>query len=368
MANTLGSEGTGNTLAGALAHQAYINVTAAPTTSPGVASAVGTIAYDTVNAVYYVKTGTSSTAWQAITGTNRLPKVSMYAGTTGVSGATATGTHTLQSWTNVFQVFAIGQGGGGGSGARGRAGWAAYGGGGGAGGSVSFVTFSAAQFAGATLTYSASQGGTPGASVTVDDTAGNNGGQADNTNVRVTAGIQLVYAGIGGKGFGAPTPAASPGTPTGSGVNPGMFSGGTGSSSSISANAANGNSGTAISGAGGGAGGGISAADVAYAGGNGGTNMLNYGYTGNSGAVNTDGGAPLTGPYGTAAAIDRYLLQGAGGCGGGGASTTQAAGRGGDASNYDFGAGGGGGGASRNGFASGRGGYGGPGAVLFVEW
>jgi hypothetical protein len=323
-----------------------------PSAAPGLDALVYSIAYDYVNLVSYVKYGTAATAWQSITGTNLLPKVTVYESLATGAG-TLNGTHTLQPATNSVRLLMISNGGAGGAGAcADPAGAATSGGGGGGGGCLVFCDLKLT--AGVrTIAYSLNECIAGGASRSTIGT-GANGGVAINYNLLVyNSETVMVTPGPNGGGGGG-TSIAPAGNAT-----PGSVNGASGGNGPLGAAGSNGPVHSSQSGGGGGGGGGIAALGAtAFAGGIGGysNGALNEpARRGASGPINTAGGAPSSTPGYT----------GQPGGGGGGASITGAAGAGADGTLW--GSGGGGGGASLNGNASGKGGNGGPGAIIIFE-
>lgn len=263
--------------------------------------------------------------------------------------------YVIPANVQMLQLFAIAGGGGGGSGRRTASGTAASGGGGGGGGAVMTAYLRVAQLPSA-LTLNIGAGGTGGAARTTDNqngASGNNGG-----NTTVSNGVWTLTAGAG-NGGGAGSTATSTG---GSGGGIGRFLGGAGAASGVGSA---GGSPAAIStygSNGGGGGGGMPAAPAARAGGAGGNWAPATGYP----LAAALGGNPgLAQPPETGRAYDFDNIVGTGGGGGGntGAGVAQDGAAGGT-----YGGGGGGGAASLNGQASGAGGKGSDGAILFVAW
>jgi hypothetical protein len=254
-------------------------------------------------------------------------------------------------------VILFGSGGGGASGRRVAAGSACGGGGGGAGAPINTVWFDANDL-NATERVTVPLGGAGGAAVTTDSTNGNAGGFGNYTTFGGTNVQNCRCSSVGANN-------GQPGTTTGgaggysyANVN-GGFAFGAGGAGGLTAPGVAPN--PALWGTGGGGGGGISGG-VATNGSDGNISQMagtesgvNWGRAGVvDGILPTAGVAPTTkGVCGASA-------------GGGAASITQAAQAGADA--IGIGAGGGGGGASVNGFNSGAGGRGGPGAVLVVTY
>lgn len=275
----------------------------------------------------------NGSAWRRISQSREIREY------TATTSSVATPTGIIGAFVTCIQ--------GGHSGGSGRQGAAATVRGGGQGGSPAGLVneqWIPASMWGATYTVTVGSGGAGGAAIATVDTNGNPGTIGTVTSV-ATGSITVRASGgspagggttSGGTGGSAGAPVA--GTTTSGGT------GGTGAAGSIPTPGYNlFNPGPA------GGGGGISAGDVAFAGGAGrGVDPLA-----------TSGGA--AGAVGAAAPNAPALVAATpgGGGGGGAASTTAAAQAGADGLGY--GSPGGGGGASLNGFASGKGGNGGPG-------
>lgn len=239
-------------------------------------------------------------------------------------------------------VTIISAGGGGGSGRRGAAGSVRCGGGGGGSGGVISEQYVPASMFGANYTVTIGAPGTGGAAVAADDTNGAIGTIGANSSF-ATGSITLRTIGGGAGSGGTATTGAQGGAGApiaASGANA-SATGGVGGTGTIN---------TSGGAAGGGAGGGITSADSPSAGGPGGAAYL---WGSNAGGAGGIVGGTLPGG-GAAIAAGRP----GDGSGGGAASITAAAQAGANAVGY--GAGGSGGGASLNGFASGKGGDGGP--------
>lgn len=369
MAGTLGDSGFGLQMAGGPNCQVNINVTANPSTIPGVQAPVGTIAYDVVNGIYYVKYGTAATAWQAITGTNSLPKVTLIAGNyADVTQTTVNGSFTFQPQSKMAFLQLVAHGGGGGSGSFDVAGGIRSGGAGGAGGGCSTMHINLAAAPTRTIDYSLTPGGI-GGPASVGGVGQNGVSSTGQPTVNFTGGRQIMYALQGTAGAGGTLLGAPSGGTAGQGT---CGTGGAGGAGSIGAAAGSvgGGSIPSTSCMGGGGGGGLSALNAEMAGGSGGlTSFTGFGYS-NAGAVRTGGGPPNSSVAGLTAVAD--IIIGRSGCGGGGASNAAnvSPGAGGAAGLYGFGAGGGGGGAGTSGGTgvAKTGGHGGASALLITEW
>ena len=343
-----------------------LSVSGPPSTAPGVAAPVGSIAYDTTNGVYYVKYGTAATAWKAVTGANMQPKFTLIEGP-AVGEAIASHTVSFLPSSRLCYYHIWHPGVSGASGGRGPASGIVRGGGAGGGGPVIFGYINLTATTPPATLYLSSPA-TPGASIGVDGTAGAspvNHGSYDGVSLYIP-GKQAVFAkvytlptggGIGGTGGAGSQSAygdafcrdgASATNTAGANAVPASLT-----SAGVQFGAA----------AGGGAGGSLATDGTQYAGGAGGYcgHYLDGGAAGALGGGN--GGAPsLSANY----QISGLLRNGGSGGGGGGSGAAVAGGNG--ASGAKYGGGGGGGGASRDGYASGAGGAGGIGAALFIEW
>lgn len=282
-----------------------------------------------------------------------------------------TNQNTTTNWTipagarSLF-IRAVGGGGGGGSGRRFAAGSVISGGGGGSGGAYSDTIVGSVQNLWTNyLTIVIPAIRTGGASVLTDDTDGNSGaasantivycGTANNTNL-----LLRVSSGAGASGGDAD------GVTAASGGSVGTFAGGAGGASSSTglagsvAAAIN----TGIGGGGGGGGGGITTGSTPSAGGAGNTGpatLFGAALPASGGAIASNG-TNFNANWNVD--ISKGYLHAWPGAGGGGSSTNSAGGNGADG--YGWGSGGGGGGGSLNGFASGKGGDGGPSAVTIL--
>lgn len=290
---------------------------------------------------------------------------------------TANGTWTKPNG-NYTLVELWGAGAGAGSGERNALASYRNGGGGGGGGAYRRWLFKTSDL-GATETVTIGAGGTGGAAITTDTTAGNDGTNGGNTSfgshLIAYGGGYGTGGGVGGAGGGTMGAASSatPGQPyiatTGvaaeafGGGHPGAVSGsglftygqpsgeGGGGGGANAAGEAIGSGGcSTYGGPGGGSGGGVSTANGESAGGAGGS------------STGASGGGGVGGAEHTAAAATTGRKGGGGG--GSGNSTTGGAG----AAGGGYGAGGGGGGGSTNGYASGAGGNGANGFARITTW
>lgn len=254
-------------------------------------------------------------------------------------------TWTKPSWAKraIFKLLS-GQNGGA-SGRRGAAASLRFGGGSAGAPTYTEYAFSASELP-ATGNITVGTAGVGGAAVTVDNTDGNPGTAGGNTLCDGPTGVQLVARASSGVPGGGTATAGTAGS-----AQAGLYAAIVGAASSTSAAPTTPNSNAVATAAG--AGGGIDAADVARAG----------GAAGFIGMISTPAQS-VGGVVGGALPTAGQLLILAGGflnhfSGGGGAASTTAAAQAG-------GFGGGGGGASVNGFNSGAGGNGTPGAVVIV--
>ena len=269
------------------------------------------------------------------------------------------GTQTQYTWTKPenakwVQIMAIGAGGSGGGGRQGADGTVRTGGGGGAAGQASEM-WTPASMLPSQLLIVVGQGALGGAAATTPDKnggSGNNGGQSlvrlpDNSITIVTG-----YQGTGGQ--------------------PGSTAVANGGNVTNYSNLAHAGPSGGGSPAGGGAGGSTPVQDTSRwpqsGAGGGGIPVTNTANGGGGGNRNVSGGGswPNATPPGQSAAPAVNGLPFSYAAGGGGSSVTGPGGNGGNGGKY--GGGGGGGGASTNGFPSGRGGDGGPGAVIITCW
>lgn len=305
---------------------------------------------------------------------------------------TASGTFTQPPGYKATGSIAVGAGGGGGSGCRDAAGTARCGGSGGGGGVRTPPTIFVGLTAGTGYTITIGAGGTAGAAVTVNTTAGNNGAVGGSSSFGTLlvgygggggAGGTLTTAGVGGGGggtggaggtagagglpsanslFGSGSTAASRFNTGGGGAaystsgagaaGCAEFGGGAGGGTDNAGNGTQGGS-SIYGGAGGGGGGGITAANAATAG-------QDAGKNGSYAAAGGAAGGAATGANGTPGVAGVTGACGGGG-GGGGAAAAGAGGTG--AVGGAPGGGAGGGAGSLNGNNSGAGGVGGRGEV-----
>lgn len=274
-----------------------------------------------------------------------------------VSGGVALITQPVPVGALGVRLTIIPAGNGGGSGRRGAPGTIRCGGGGGSSGVVTrdwLIPVGAAT----TWDLRIDSGGAGGAAVTTDNTDGNNGGigtsrfrfgtgsyfYAGGTSSTVTGKGGTVNTGLGGTS-GAGSLSLDGGSASTSGGNGGSGAQSWGDTASSA-----------------GAGGGITASNTPFNGGSGGQQRVSN-VTVTAGGI-AGGALPESGPTGELGGFLSGPVPGVG-AGGGAASVTAAAQAGADGVGY--GSPGGGGGASANGFASGRGGNGGPGYAR-LEW
>ena len=275
-----------------------------------------------------------------------------------VDTITSTGTWTKPAWAKYFKVFLVGGGAGGGSGRRGQTSTVRCGGGSGAGAGIVIAEFTDAQVTGdQTVTIGA--GGTGGASITVDNTSGNNGTNGGVSSFGSLISTLATNFGSGGANFGSGFRGQIIANTTPFGAIS-LGSGSNGNSSSVSDITYLTVTNNIVTGgySGGGGAGAVPSGTATASGG--GINVwggLLPSVAASSGGTNGgDGNDGVSFTYG-------YLTLGT--CGGGGSyKTAQATGRGGDGS---YGSGGGGGAGSDNGFASGRGGNGGAGICVILS-
>ena len=279
--------------------------------------------------------------------------------------------NTTTNWTiptgaKSLRIAGVSQGGAGASGRRGSLGLVNSGGAGGGGGGYGEVIV---EDVGLLWTNSlmfiipAIRDGGP--SVTTDNSNGTNGTAATYQYVYVgnsssTTNLLLFILGGGAGNLGD-----SDGAPAGSGSTVGSSVAGGAGGATPSAGTGGLNAASValgLVGTGGGGGGSITTGGTPSAGGNGGLGPLLGGFTsGPSGGAVASNGTNYLAAY--PLTIVSYF-HGWPGAGGGGSSTNSAGGNG--ANGYWFGSGGGGGGASLNGFPSGKGGDGGPGAFMVI--
>lgn len=316
----------------------------------------------------------SGTNIKTINGSTLLGSGDLPVVTSNVQEFSSSGTWTKPTGAQFVMVEVWGAGGGGASGTRDAAGTDRNGGAGGGGGSYNYRLFKASDLA-SSVSITVGAGGTGGAAVTTNSTAGNSG-----TNGGTSSFGTLVYAYGGGfgtasfAGAGAGTFSSANGTTAGQPFlnGYGQFGGG-GESGGFPA-------GGYASNFGGGSGGkGQFASGFSYrspggsstygGAGGGGASALS---AANAQAAAEAGGSTVFGVAGGAAATTTGAAGTAGAfrCGGGGgfAGDTSGTVAGGAGGNGGLGAGGGGGGASTNGANSGKGGDGGNGFVRVYSW
>jgi hypothetical protein len=275
---------------------------------------------------------------------------------TQVDTFTSSGTWTKPAWAKRVEVYLVGGGAGGSSGARRATTTPRVGGGGGVGGAIAFGYFNAS-FLGSTESITVGAGGTGGASVTTNDTAGNIG----NAGGRTLFGSHF-------QAPGGPQAAAHQSSGTGNSISSQVAGGITGINPAAAGTANNAAVDTDFGKSGGGsanASANVTTTNSGFRGSNSYSNGSTLGYFQTQalgGAGGTDGGNGGDGS-GSVTLFGVLTLGNAGG--GGSYKTAQATGRGGDASNY--GAGGGGGAGADNGFASGRGGNGSGGMAVVIS-
>ena len=278
-------------------------------------------------------------------------------GTTAVSVfGSGSATWTKPAWAKFVTVVCIGAGGGGGSGRRGAASTTnRCGGGGGGGGAYSENTFLAADLP-TSVNVTVGSGGVGGASRTTDDTDGATGGVGDDTFFGATAATAYISARRAVGGAGGTNATSANGGAVGMGR---TYNGDAGANGGNGAGVAKAVGGLLLTRGGGGGGGVTITTDAEGAGGTGfwPSDLWSRTSPANGGAVHANGGPGVVAPSSTS--------PGASG-GGGGGGHAAAAGNGGDG--VAIGAGGGGGGGSTNGFASGKGGDGGPGICIVSSW
>lgn len=278
---------------------------------------------------------------------------------TQVDTFTSSGTWTKPAWAKRVEVYLLSGGCGGASGSRRATTTTRVGGAGGTAGTITYGTFNASSL-GSTESITIGAGGTGGASVTTNDTAGNFG----------TVGGRTLF----GSHFQAPTTVNHPNNPSvactqvtlfsstalnGFGIQPPV--GGSGASDAATQASDFQKSG----GAGAFQSGSTTTTRAGLAASSSLSNGSTFGYyqtqtTGTAGG--TDGG---NGSNGSGSITAFGVLTLGNGGGGGSYKTAVSTGNGGNASNY--GAGGGGGAASDNGFASGAGGNGSGGMAVVIS-
>jgi hypothetical protein len=262
----------------------------------------------------------------------------------------SSGTWTKPADVTAVSVFMLGGGGGGGSGARGPTGasFGLSGGSGGGAGERGVGLFRASDLS-STETVTVGTGGSGGAAVTTNATAGNAGGDG----VASSFGSRLAARGgkAGGGGLVNTATNVSAGLPGSYVVTLNIVGSGGGGQTSPGGGGGAGYEGNMLAAGSGGGGGGMTTGGTGQAGGNGGGNGVSVG--GASGAANVAGTA---GPN-----VTTGIPLGGGGGGGGGYAAGGGAGGG-------YGGGGGGGGAAVDGTATGAGGAGSIGVVLVVSY
>lgn len=282
--------------------------------------------------------------------------VVLYEGS-NATGADLTASGAIPPGTVSVEVIMVAAGAGAGSGGCNVAGAACTGGSAGGSGGVLRERIPATAL-GTSWNAQLGKPGVGGASVSATGN-GNSGTAANPTfftsgsvSLRALGGGSTSTAGQAGTSAGSAGGAGGPFASAGSSA--GASGGAGGAGANVSAN---------LGTAGSGGGGGLTTGDVASNGGKGGDNLVRNTTGGTAGVVG--GAAPTVGltPQGTAITAPVAGVPGPG-AGGGASSATGAAQAGADAISY--GIGGGGGGASRNGFASGRGGNGGPSYIRVV--
>lgn len=355
-------------------HPQYPNITSGAVPPAATPLRVGSVYVDTAEPALFVSKGiTDVNDWF------RVNPLTYY-------DFTSSGTYTLSPTAKYVRVIGIGPGGGGGSGATDDAGIACSGGGGGGGGVRSEAFYTRAEVLAAYPTgevpCTVGAGGAGGASITSAVAANGNNGAVGGTT---SFGTLLIAYGGGGGGRGNSGNASSTGgsgsslryaglvgsTSTAQGVGAGgngaqspaqNVYAGVGGGGTTTAGVANTSGYSSGGGPGGGSGGGISAANAANDGANGGSQpyyIPNSGTSADGGTSGVSGGAGASGD-----APFQGSLVGGGGAGGGGGS----AGAGGAGGNGNIGAGGGGGGGCRLNYATGKGGDGGSGRIIVMEF
>jgi hypothetical protein len=289
---------------------------------------------------------------------------------------TTSGTWTKPTGLTHLEVFCIGAGGAGASGSKAAAGAISRGGSGGGAASMAWGSFLASELS-ATEDYVVGAGGVGGAAVTANNTTGESGTAGGDTYFSGTDfASSKVYA-EGGNGATNDVPGAnrlSTRLKPNSGT-PGLAGGTSSATGSAGSGATSQNTTINWFRAGGaGSGGGVNTSDSASASGSGsqyynksGTLSSNNGVGANTEGIDGQAGYMNRFPFnlGDGHYSDITIGYGTPG-GGGGASVTGNAWRGGDGGNYG-GAGGGGGAARDDVGNSGRGGNGGDGVIILIE-
>lgn len=286
------------------------------------------------------------------------------AGTDSQAYTTAgTFTWTKPSGAKWVEIFLFGGAGGGGAGGRYATTSGRSGGGGGGSGAFLLSSFSADAL-GATESVVVGAAGLGATAATTDTATGNNGGNGGNT----TFSIFTAVAGTGGGGGNTASGSSVTGK-TGwirgfTATNSGNSGAG---STAVGANAGSLLTGNAFAASGGGGGAGAGAViTTAAAGGNGGSKTAATSSQSSIGGVAGGIGGTVT-PTPPTTGVAGNTIRGGGTGGGGGAYITAVAGMAG-AVGAAPGGGGGGGSASDNGFASGAGGAGAPGAAYIITY
>jgi hypothetical protein len=286
--------------------------------------------------------------------------------TFGSSTTSGSFTWTKPSGAKFVEVYLWGAGGGGGSGARRATTSGRAGGSGGQHGTVCVMRFNAAYLS-STETVVVGSGGTGGASVTTDDTNGNNSGNMANGSTTFRGNFQATFGNQGNGGTTTSGPNGSSFFSTIYDISRSGVVGGTGTLSTGTSAAGIGTGQTMVPTSGGG-GAGAGANLTANANGGSGASLTNFsGYAGNqSGIAGGSGGNATTQVAPTAGTTATNQFIGGTGGGGGFYRTGQAGCAG--ANGGWPGGGGGGGSASDNGFASGKGGDGANGFAIVITY